>query len=64
MSRFEFVAIQPESINVQLHALGLSSKPDVHGFDSKLLGICSDILTPIITQFANVSLETNRVLND
>ena len=64
VSRFEFVAIQPESINVQLHALGLSSKTDVHGFDSKLLGIGSDILTPIITQFANVSFETNRVLND
>ena len=31
---------------------------------SKLLCICSDILTPIITKFANVSLETNRVLND
>ena len=25
---------------------------------------CSDILTPIITKFTNVSLETNRVLND
>ena len=31
---------------------------------SKLLCICSDILTPIITKFANVSLETNGVLND
>ena len=64
MSRFEFIDIQPESINAQLHALGLSSKTDVHGFDSKLLCICSDILTPIITKLANVSLETNRVLND
>ena len=36
----------------------------MHGFDSKLLCLCSDILTPIITQFANASLETNRVLND
>ena len=64
MSRFEFIAIQPESINPQLYALGLSSKTDVHGFDSKLVCLCSDILTPIITKFANASLETNRVLND
>ena len=34
------------------------------GFDSKLLCLSSDILTPIITKFANASLETNRVLND
>ena len=61
VSRFEFIAIQPESINAQLYALGLLSKTDVHGFDSKLLCICSDILTPIITKFANASLETNRV---
>ena len=64
MSRFEFIAIQPESINAQLYALGLSSKTDVHGFVSKLLCICSDILTAIITKFENASLETNRVLND
>ena len=36
----------------------------MHGFDSKLLCISSDIVTPIITKFANASLETNRVLND
>ena len=64
MSRFEFMTIQPESINAQLYALGLSSKTDVLGFDSKLLCLSSDILTPIITKFANASLETNRVLND
>ena len=64
MSRFELMTIQPESINAQLYALGLSSKTDVHGFDSKLLYLSSDILTPIITKFANASLETNRVLND
>ena len=64
VSRFEFIAIQPESINAQLYALGLSSKTDVLGFDRKLLCLCYDILTPIITKFANASLETNRVLND
>ena len=64
MSRFEFMTIQPESINAQLYALGLSSKTDVLGFDIKLLCLSSDILTPIITKFANASLETNRVLND
>ena len=64
VSRFEFIAIQPESINAQLYALGLSSKTDVHGFESKLLCLCSDILTPIITKCANASLEINRVLND
>ena len=50
----------------QLYALGLSSKTDVLvlGFDSKLSCLSSDILTPIITKFANASLETNRVLND
>ena len=64
MSRFEFMTIQPESINAQLNALGLSSKTDVLGFDSKLLCLSSDILTPIITKFANASLETNCVLND
>ena len=48
----------------KLYALGISSKTDAHGFDSKLLCLCSDILTPIITKFANASLETNRVLND
>ena len=53
-----------ESVNSQLYALGLSSKTDVHGFDSKLLCLSSDIVTPIITTFANASLETNRVLND
>ena len=47
-----------------IDALGLSSITDVHGFDSKLLYLSSDILTPIITKFANSSLETNRVLND
>ena len=64
VSRFEFMTIQPESINAQLNALGLSSKTDVLGFDSKLLCLSSDILTPIITKFANASLETNCVLND
>ena len=64
VSRFEFMTIQPESINAQLYALGLSSKTDVLGFDSKLLCLSSDILTPIITKFANASLETNCVLND
>ena len=64
MYRFEFVTIQPESVNAQLYALGLSSKTDVHRFDRKLLCISSDILTPIITKIANASLETNRVLND
>ena len=64
MSRFEFMTIQPEYVNAQLCALGLSSITDVHGFDSKLLCLSSDILTPIITKFANSSLETNRVLND
>ena len=64
VSRFEFTAIQSESVNAQLYALGLSSKTDVHGFDSKLVCLCSDILTPIITKFANASLEANRVLND
>ena len=64
VSRFEFMTIQPESINAQLYALGLSSKTDVRGFDSKLLCLSSDILTPIITKFANASLETNCVLND
>ena len=47
-----------------MYALGLSSKTGVHGFDSKLVCLSSDILTPIITTFANASLETNRVLND
>ena len=64
VSRFEFIAIQPEFTNAQLYALGLSSKTGVHGFDSKLLCLCSDSLTPIITAFTNTSLETNRVLND
>ena len=64
VSRFEFIAIQPESINAQLYALGLSSKTDVHGFDSKLSCLCSDIVTPIITKIANASIETNRLLND
>ena len=59
------MTIQPESINAQLYALGLSSNTDVHGFDSKLLCLSSDILTPIITKFANASLEKKkRVLND
>ena len=44
VSRFEFMTIQPESINAQLYALGLSSKTDVLGFDSKLLCLSSDIL--------------------
>ena len=35
VSRFEFMTIQPESVNAHLYALGLSSKTDVHGFDSK-----------------------------
>ena len=48
----------------RLHALGLSSKTNARGFDSKLLCLCSDILTHIIKKIAIVSLETNRVLND
>ena len=35
VSRFEFMTIQPEYINAHLYALGISSKTDVHGFDSK-----------------------------
>ena len=64
VSRFELIAIQPESINAQLYVIGLSSKTYMHGFDSKLVCLCSDILTSIIKTFANASLETNRVLND
>ena len=45
VSRFEFMTIQPEYSNAQLYALGLSSKTDVHGFDSKLLCLSYDILT-------------------
>ena len=64
ISIFYFSEIKQKSVRKQLHALGTSSNNDVLGFDSRLLCICSNILAPIITKFANESIKTNCVLDD
>ena len=55
ISRFGFTI---ESVSSQFRALGISSKNDVIGFDCKLLSMCSDLIAPIITKFANASINS------
>ena len=64
LSKFEFNIIKEDSVKAQLQALGRSSKNDVLGFDCKLLCLSSNILAPIITKFANESINTKCVLTD
>ena len=53
---YTFGENKQESVRKQLHALGTLRNNDVLGFDSRLLCICSNILAPIITKFANESI--------
>ena len=55
---FDFTDVSIESVSSQLRALGLSSKNYVLGFDCKLLSMCSDLIAPIITKFANASIHS------
>ena len=64
ISRFAFTDVSIESVSSQLRALGLSSKNDVLGFDCKLLSMCSDLIAPIITKFANASIHTKCFASD
>ena len=48
----------------QLRALGHSSNNDVLGFDCRLLCMCSDLIAPIITKFANASIHTKCFVSD
>ena len=47
-----------------MRAFGHSRKNDVLGFDCKLLSMCSDLIAPIITKFANASMHTKCVALD
>ena len=58
ISRFGFTDVSIESVSSRFRALGLSSKNDVLGFDCKLLSMCSDLIAPIITKFANASIHS------
>ena len=44
--------------------IGLSSKNDVLGFDCKILSMCSDLIAPIITKFANASIHVKCLASD
>ena len=65
LSRFAFTDVSIESVSSQLRALGLFfSKNDVLGFDCKLLSMCSDLIAPIITKFANASIHSKCFASD
>ena len=64
ISRFAFTDVSIESVSSQLRALGHSSKNDVLGFDCKLLSMCSDLIAPIITKFANASIHAKCFASD
>ena len=64
ISRFAFTDVSIESVTSQLRALGqstFSSKNDDLGVDCKLLSMCSDLIAPKITKFANASIHTKCV---
>ena len=64
ISRFVFTDVSIESVSSQLRALGLSSKNDVLRFDCKLLSMCSDLIAPIITKFANAFIHSKSFASD
>ena len=64
VSKFNFKEIQQTPIERQLYAIGQTSNNDVLCFDGKLLYMSCDMLAPIITKFANASIEMHNVLSD
>ena len=64
VTKFNFEEIQQTSIEIQLYAIGQTSNNDVLCFDGKLLCMSSDILSPIITKFANASIVMQNVISD
>ena len=64
ISNFNITEVPNASIENLLSALGDKSSNDILGFDSKLLWLCCDIISPLITKFVNASIITNHVLLD
>jgi hypothetical protein len=61
---FQFEMISVKSVHDLLTKLGSDSANDVIGFDSKLLFLSRDIISPILCNFFNASLTTSRVPSD
>ena len=64
ISRFAFSDVSIEFVTSQLRALEHSRNNHVLGFDCKLLCMCSDLIAPIITKFANASIHTKCFASD
>jgi hypothetical protein len=61
---FSFKPINTDSVYKLLSALGDKSSDDVLGFDSRLLHLAKDVISPILSKFFNASLQTNIVPDD
>ena len=64
ISNFNITEVPNAPIENLLSTLGDKSSNDILGFDSKLLWLCCDIISPLITKFVNASIITNHVLLD
>ena len=64
ISNFNITEVPNASIENLLSTLDDKSSNDILGFDSKLLWLCCDIISPLITKFVNASIITNHVLLD
>ena len=62
--KFEFQPVSTQAVAKHLYQLSRESSVDVLEFDSKLLYIARDIISPIITKFFNVSLSLSNVIDD
>ena len=61
---FKFDPITEKTVHDMLKKFGDDSVNDVLGFDSKLLHLSRDIISPILCKLFNASLTTSKVLND
>jgi len=61
---FKLNTIDEDSVYERLKGLGLKPNNDVLGMDSKLLHLSASIVSPVLTQLFNASIETSTVLKD
>ena len=61
---FNFTIIEQDSAKKHVLKLNDVTNNDVLGFDSRLLFLSADIIAPILTNFNNVSIETQNVISD
>ena len=61
---FKFDVVECSLVNKHLKQLNFNSSVDVLGFDSKLLRVAADVITPVLTKMFNVCITDGTVLDD